>query len=182
MSKRKGIPGLRGAEHMGFTVPNIDAACEFFETVIGAQVLFSAGSFKDDDGDWMKQHVNVHLRAKIKEYRYLRCATGTNLEIFEYESPDQDLTPPKNSDIGGHHIAFYVDDIDAAIAHLKAHGVRVLGEPTKMTTGNTAGLTWVYFLTPWGMQLELVSENGLAYEKQSKTLLWHPKYPADRPY
>lgn len=181
MSSKKGIPGLRGMEHIGFTVPDIDAACKFFEEVIGAEVLFSAGSFKDDEGTWMHEHLNVHPRAKIKEYRYVRCANGTNLEIFEYESEDQNRQQPKNSDIGGHHLAFYVDDMEAAVAHLKAHGVKVLGEPTTMTSGNTAGLTWVYFLAPWGMQMELVSaEQGIAYDKQGKTLLWHPKFPGER--
>jgi len=34
-----------------------------------------------------------------------------------------------------------------------------------MSEGASAGLTWVYFLSPWGMQLELVSyPNGKAYQ------------------
>ena len=44
----------------------------------------------------------------------------------------------------------------------------VLGEPTCMTEGPTAGESWVYFLAPWGMQLELVSyPQGKAYSRQS---------------
>ena len=181
MNKPKGMPGFRGAEHFGLTVPDIDAACEFFENVIGCEVLFSAGSASDDEGDWMQDHINVHPRARNIEYRYVRCGNGTNLEIFQYSSPDQRTEPPKNSDIGGHHIAFYVDDMDAAVAHLKAHGVRVLDEPTVVTDGPTAGLTWVYFLAPWGLQLELVScEDGIAHDKSGKTMLWQPKTPGQR--
>ena len=34
---------------------------------------------------------------------------GTNFEIFEYQSVDQTpMAQPKNSDAGGHHLAFYV--------------------------------------------------------------------------
>lgn len=180
-AKRNGIPGLRGAEHFGLTVPDIDAACAFFEKVIGCEVLFSAGSAQDDEGDWMAVHLNIHPRAKNLEYRYVRCGNGTNLEIFQYEAPDQNTVPPKNSDIGGHHIAFYVDDMDAAVAHLKGHGVKVLGEPTVMTEGPTAGLTWVYFLAPWGLQLELVScEKGIAHDSTGRTQLWNPKTPGER--
>jgi catechol 2,3-dioxygenase-like lactoylglutathione lyase family enzyme len=185
MDKLGGMPGLRGIEHFGLTVPDIDEACEFFEKVIGCEVLFSAGAFADDESDWMTEHLNVNPRAKIKEYRYVRCGNGTNLEIFQYEAPDQEDHLPKNSDIGGHHIAFYVDDIDAAIKHLKANGVRVLGEPTKAAGGPTKGLTWCYFLAPWGLQLEIVScEQGIAHDhnKEGKTLLWHPKYPKERLY
>jgi len=86
--------------------------------------------------------------------------------------------PPRNSDVGGHHIAFYVDDMAAAIAHLKKHGVKVLGSPTPMKSGPSAGETWCYFLAPWGMQLELVSYKSKAYEKTTKDRLWSPMNPA----
>ena len=61
------------------------------------------------------------------------------------------------------------------MAHLKAHGVRVLGEPVVRTSGPSAGQTWVYFLAPWGMQFELVSfPGGKGYEKDTTGRLWHP--------
>ena len=45
--------------------------------------------------------------------------------------------------------------------------------------GPSAGQTWVYFLAPWGMQLELVSyPDGKAYEATTTRRLWHP---ADSP-
>lgn len=185
MQKLGGIPGLRGIEHFGLTVPDIDAACAFFEQVIGCEVLFSAGAFSDDESDWMARHLNVDPRAKIKEYRYVRCGNGTNLEVFQYASDDQATALPKNSDHGGHHIAFYVDDMETALAHLRQHDVRILGEPTVTPAGPTKGLTWCYFLSPWGLQLELVScEQGIAHDTNAdgKTLLWHPKFPKERLY
>ena len=36
---------------------------------------------------------------------------GSNIELFSCQSPDQKVVQPKNSDIGGYHIAFYVNDI-----------------------------------------------------------------------
>ena len=67
--------------------------------------------------------------------------------------------PPRNSDVGGHHVALYVDDLDAAVAYLREQGVRVLGEPTA-SRGAHEGQRWVYFLAPWGMQFELVQLPG----------------------
>ena len=65
-----------------------------------------------------------------------------------------------------------------AVDYLKSKGVRLLGEPT-LSKGASAGQTWVYFLAPWGMQLELVSyPNGKAYEKETSRRLWHPAHPA----
>jgi len=45
----------------------------------------------------------------------------------------------------------------SAIGWLKENGVQVLGEPTSYTEGPNLGLTWCYFMAPWGMQLEIVS-------------------------
>ena len=100
-------------------------------------------------------------------------------ELFDYRPPQQNTAYPGNSDIGGHHIGFLVDDMDAAVAYLKSKGVRVQGEPTKMTQGPTAGETWVYFMAPWGTQLELTYyPKGLAYEKSvTGQVLWNPAKP-----
>jgi catechol 2,3-dioxygenase-like lactoylglutathione lyase family enzyme len=173
-----GLPGLRGTDHIGFTVPDLEQAVAFFVDVIGCEAFYELGPFASD-GDWMATHLNVHPRAVMKKLRFLRCRHGANFEIFEYESPDQNRTPPRNSDVGGHHLAFYVDDMDAALAHLRAHGVTILGEPTLRTTGASAGQTWVYFLAPWGLQLELVSyPQGKGYERTTTARLWHPAHPA----
>ena len=58
-------------------------------------------------------------------------------------------------------------------------GIKVLGEPTNSSNASL-GQTWVYFLSPWGMQFELCTyPNGKAYEKDAKVKLWHPVHPAE---
>jgi len=172
-----GIPGMHGSDHIGFTVPNLDEAVDFFVNVIGCQVFYPMGPVASA-GDYMARRLNVHPRARIKQIRVLRCRNGANFEIFEYESPDQRTQLPRNSDYGGHHIAFYVDDIEAAVAYLKFKDVRVLGEPEYKTAGPDGGEAWVYFLAPWGMQLELVSyPQGKGYEKDRPDRLWHAAHP-----
>lgn len=164
------IPGIRGMEHVGLTVPNLQDACDFFEKILGAEVLFSAATdFRNDDSDWMTEHLNIHPRAVIKEFRYVRLGNGTNLELFEFSSPDQKTVLPKNSDVGGYHLAFYVDDIYAAVKYLSDNGVKVLDVPTVYTEGPNIGLTWCYFLAPWGLQLEVVSApTGTNFDKEAK--------------
>lgn len=174
----EGVPGLRGGDHIGFTVPDLAQAVNFFVDVIGCEAFYKLGPFKADN-DWMAQHLNVHPRAEIPTMQLVRCGAGNNLEIFQYTAPDQRTVGPKNSDIGGHHIAFYVDDMNKAVAYLRGKGVKVLGDPTVMGQGPSAGEAWVYFLAPWGMQLELVSyPNGKAYEKDYKGRLWDSRSPA----
>jgi len=176
VERARGIPGLRGGEHIGLTVPDLDAAVRFFVDVIGCDFVFDGGTLKDAP-DFMRDQLSVPPEASLR-YSFLRCRTGLNLEVFEYTAPDQARTPPRNSDVGGHHIAFYVEDIDAAVAYLKERGVEVQGEVDRIACGPAAGSAWVYFRTPWGLQLELVSyPNGKAYEADAETLLWSPLRP-----
>jgi len=177
--ERLGLPGLKGTDHIGFTVPDLEEAVKFFVEVVGCEPFYELGPFRAED-DWMHSHLNVHPRAVMKRLRFLRCGFGSNFELFEYEAPEQVKEPPCNSDVGGHHLAFYVDDMTAAVAYLRSRGVRVLGEPTVRTTGPSAGQTWVYFLAPWGMQLELVSfPEGKGYEAATDERLWHPASPGE---
>ena len=168
----RGIPGLRGAEHFGFTVPDMEVATQFLVEVLGCELLYSIGPFERDD-IWMKRHLNVGPGARMHELRYFRCAWGPHFEVFDYRAAGRTAYPPTNSDIGGHHIALYVDDIDRAVSHLRAHGITILGEPTS-SGGPSAGQRWVYFLSPWGMQFELVSfPNGKAIDR-GRARFWLP--------
>jgi catechol 2,3-dioxygenase-like lactoylglutathione lyase family enzyme len=173
------LPGLRGTEHVGFTVPDLNQADDFFVNLIGCTRVYSLGPFAHEDGPWMSEHLNVHPRAIMRKLNFYRCAFGPNFEVFEWEAPDRNSKQPLNSDVGGHHLAFYVDDLDAAVAYLRAEGITVLGEPT-FSSNASAGQRWVYFLSPWGMQFELVSfPDGKAYMAGSTHKLWHPGRPAE---
>ena len=171
-----GIPGLRGTEHIGFTVPDLEQAERFFVDVIGCERIYSLGPFVKDD-NWMAENMGVHPRAVMRELRFFRCKFGPNFEIFQYEAADGAAPQPKNSDIGGHHLAFYVDDFEVALTYLKNKGVAIMGQPT-LSKSHSEGQRWVYFTSPWGMQFELISfPNGKAYEETATTKLWHPAFP-----
>jgi len=121
------IPGLRGHDHTGITVPDVKAATAFFTDVLGCKHAMSFGPFMDDKGTFMQDVVNVHPRAVIEEISMVRCGYGSNIELFQYKSPDQAKTEPKNSDYGGHHIALYVDDIAKAAEYLHSRRANVVG-------------------------------------------------------
>jgi glyoxylase I family protein len=130
--------------------------------------MYTLGPFQDE-GDWMTEHLNVHPRAVMQQLHFFRCGGAAIFEVFQYSAPDQGDVPPRNSDVGGHHVALYVDDLDAAVDHLKRNGVTVLADPTS-SKGPSAGQRWVYFLAPWGMQFELVSyPDGKAYDRANLT-------------
>lgn len=173
------LPGMRGHDHTGVTVPDMAQAVTFFTDIVGCKKVMSFGPFKDDKGTFMKDVLDVNPRAVITQITMIRCGSGSNIELFSYNSPDQQHVQPKNSDIGGYHIAFYVDDIKAADQYLRSKGVNTMFGPIPVSEGPAAGQAIVYFKAPWGLQLEAISyPNGMAYEKTSDTILWSPKDPA----
>ncbi len=173
-----GIPGLRGHDHTGITVPDIKQAADFFVNVLGCKEAMSFGPFADDKGTFMHDLLNVDPKAVIKQITLVRCGYGSNIELFQYTSPDQKNMTPKNSDIGGYHIAFYVDDIKAAKEYLDGKGVKTFFN-LPVNEGPAAGQSIFYFLAPWGLQLEAISyPTGMAYEKTSPVKLWSPTDPS----
>lgn len=173
------IPGMRGHDHTGITVPDMKQAVEFFTEVIGCKKAMSFGPFSDDKGTFMQDVLGVDPKAVIEEITLVHCGAGSNIELFKYTAPDQKDATPKNSDIGGYHIAFYVDDVAAAKAYLDGKGVATKMGPIPVDQGPAAGQTILYFNAPWGLQLEAISyPNGMAYEKDAETILWSPKDPA----
>ncbi|MFV0406528.1 MAG: VOC family protein [Propioniciclava sp.] len=173
------MPGARGTDHIGFTVPDLDVADDFLVNVLGAQRVLEQPGFRDDSGDTMAVQLGVEPRAAIRRYNFYRMGDGSNYEVFEYEASGQAPEVPRNSDIGGHHLGIYVDDIDAAVAYLREHGVEVMGQILSSGGGST-GNRWVYFRAPWGMQFELVCfPQGKAYEQGAEVLLWNAAHPCD---
>jgi 2-epi-5-epi-valiolone epimerase len=88
--------------------------------------------------------------------------------------------------VGGGHLAFFVDDVDAATAALSRYpGVTPLAGPETITTGPLTGDRWVYLRTPIGLYIEMVHmpDGSLPYERttparrsRSAHLVW-----SDRP-
>jgi len=172
------IPGMGGHDHTGITVPDMKQAVDFLTNVVGCKKAMSFGPFADDKGTFMQDLLGVDPKAVIEEITMVRCGTGSNIELFKYTAPDQKDLQPKNSDIGGFHIAFYVDDVAAAKAYLDAKGVKTGLGPLPVKEGPAAGQTMLYFQAPWGLQLEAISyPQGMAYEKGAETVLWSPKDP-----
>lgn len=152
------VPTLRAVDHVAFTVPKLDEAVRFFVEHFGAELIFVDGPFVDDESDGMRRRLNVDPRARCT-IAMLRLGRHHNVELFEYEASDQQATLPRNSDVGGHHLAFYVDDIDAGYDYVAAiPGVVMQEGPNGVDpSAPVAGQRWLYFQTPWGMQMELTT-------------------------
>ena len=172
----RGALNLVGADHVGITVPDINEAIEWFEDVMGAVAPLTFGPFSDPIGTFMHDLLGVDPRAVISQITMLRIGHSAGIELFQYQAPDQLQTHPRNSDWAGHHIAFYVTDIDDAVEYMQSKGVEKLLGPLPVTAGPAAGQSINYFRTPFGTFVELISyPDGMAYERDPSRPLWSPK-------
>ena len=167
MTRPGGLPGLRRADHVGLVVPDLDAAVGFFVDVLGGACVLRHGPYRGvpGDPDLQVRQFARHPRTEVDGIAVVHVADVT-LELLQFRAPDQRRDVPRTSDLGGHHLAFYVDDLDAAVEHLRANGVRVLGSPMPLP-GPEAGeqARFVFALTPWDLALELVSyPHGKAWQ------------------
>ena len=158
------LPGVRCVDHVGITVPDLKEAHVFFTELLGCEYMYRLGPFQDTQG-WMSEHLGVDDAAVMRQLRFYRLGGQAIFEVFQYEAAGQAQHVPRNSDVGGHHVAIYVEDMDQAVQVLKDAGLTVFGKPTA-SRGASEGQRWVYFLAPWGMQFELVSyPDGKAFDK-----------------
>jgi glyoxylase I family protein len=144
-------------DHVALTVPDVEAATRFFARLLGARRLYDLGPYRIGEGDWMAENFGVHPRAVIRTLRLLELPGGGRIELFSFAGPESGTHMPRNSEVGGHHVAFFVNDIDAMVEKARAMGLAVQGTVKNNDEGPSAGLRWVFVRAPWGTQLEFVS-------------------------
>ena len=167
------LPGSRGIDHIGITVPDIEQASAFFVDVLGCKLLYEREPPGDDS---LRDRLGVPAGSRIQAIRFLRCANGANIELFEFSSPDQRGEFPRPSDVGIQHLALYVDDLEAAVEHLCRHGVNLMSGPNPLPGPEAGeGNRFIYVRTPWGLTVEFISyPSAMAYQQHSGARRWRP--------
>ncbi|GIJ27889.1 hypothetical protein Vqi01_30510 [Micromonospora qiuiae] len=116
---------------------------------------------------YFTEHLGARLLQRDPDRALLRLGPVTNLELRQCP-PGARTRRPRNSDIGGHHLAFHAEDVDAAAAYLRGlPGFRVLGDVQLIEDGGPIhGDRWFYFTAPDGFQLEVLNmPPGMPYEQ-----------------
>lgn len=171
---------MLGIEEFTLTVPDLAAATEFFVSLFGAQQLSDGEPVGDHRRSSMRERYNADVRAVIRGSRLLRTPF-LDLRLLEADYPGQRQVWPGMLDIGGWHLAGYVDDIDAALEFLDSADVYVLGPGKKPTTNPPEvgeGSFACHCMTPWGLHFELATyPNGRAYMADFVGRLWNPAQP-----
>ena len=156
-----------GIDHLGITVPDIDAASGFLAGALGAQVIrdvivdgVPVGSpSRPGFLSRFAQMLGARPGASLWAVRILGLGGGPCIELFQYRNVDQQ-PPAVHSDLGMQHFSVCVDDLELAMQRFIACGGTRLGGPFAMP-GTSAGGTWAYMTAPWGTVVELITPVGL---------------------
>lgn len=131
---------LRGIHHVAIAVPSLAEARATYEQALGMRAL--PIEFVPS------QKVNV----------LVLFTGGQRVEIVEPVGDDSPVTKfLAKRGPGIHHIAWRVDDLEAAIAKLKADGLRLIDEEPQPGSHNTR-VAFVHPTATGGVLMELVED------------------------
>jgi catechol 2,3-dioxygenase-like lactoylglutathione lyase family enzyme len=115
---------IQRMDHVGIVFDDLAAATAFF-----VELGFSLQGEGEVEGAWVDRIVG--LEGVRTEFAMMETPDGHGrLELIKFHTPsgpDGDGQSPANAP-GIRHVAFLVDDIDAAVAGVRAHGAELVGE------------------------------------------------------
>ena len=124
--------GLKRIHHIAIICSNYEQSKQFYVEVLGLTIL---------------QEV---YRSERQSYKLdLEIAGQYQIELFSF--PDPPARPSRPESVGLRHLAFAVENIDKAVAHLNAHGI--ITEPIRVDEYTQKRFT--FFADPDGLPLEL---------------------------
>jgi|SRR5665213_2205181 len=138
---------LIGTAHTAVCVPDVEAAVEWYEQILGLKVLsppyeMSGPAIEKDMGELIPSPVVVKAAIVGVE------ASDHVIEVIEYPSAPAGGEPGSRplTDFGLTHVGLVCDNVEGTRRGLEARGVKFL------TGGiaNVAGLETTWFCDPWG--------------------------------
>ena len=171
-------PDVRGIDHVGITVPDVDAASDFLSRAFGARTLYDVLPADADpmEGAEVERQLGIPAGARIEHMRIMRIGASANIEMFRIANADQ-ADAAGLVDYGLQHIALYVDDMDAAAQRLTNAGGTLLSDPHPLAgVEDGERNSGVYARAPWGALIELISSpDGVDYPADCPMPRWKPQ-------
>jgi catechol 2,3-dioxygenase-like lactoylglutathione lyase family enzyme len=137
--------------HTSFTVPDLDRVVAFFTEGLGfsARVANASQQLMEDI---------TGVRGAAVRCVVVQCP-GHALELFEYVAPaERPVYSPRPCDVGAAHVAFMVDDVDAAVAVAADYGFHPAGEICSVTPAPDLNLRLVYVRDQPGLTIEFLQK------------------------
>ncbi len=136
--------------HTSFTVSSLDRSIPFFRDCLGFELVSRAPR----DPAIVQRITGVD--GADMEIAFLR-GPGHTVELIEYKAPaKKGRVEARPCDTGFAHLAFNVDDADAAVAAVAPFGVQAISAPVAINAGPNKGRKVVYVRDWDGVTLEFI--------------------------
>jgi len=143
---------ILATNHTSFTVSDLDRTVAYFRDALGFEVTSKAPR------DPKKVAEITGIEGAQVMIAYVRGA-GHSIELIEYLGPsDRTSVRPRPCDVGFAHLAYDVDDIDAAIDRSAEHGVFPIGLVTVIDQGPNRGGKVAYLRDSDGITIEFIQK------------------------
>lgn len=143
-------------DHVNVVVSDLERSARFYESVFGLQRGFSAVL----EGAWIET-VTALPGARAQCLFLESPQGGARIELIRYFTPEGEHFGPNAlaNTHGLRHLAFEVDNIDATLEKVRAHGIEPLSSPIEVPfrVANLGTKRLAYFHDPDGTLLEAAS-------------------------
>jgi catechol 2,3-dioxygenase-like lactoylglutathione lyase family enzyme len=131
------MPEILGIDHVAVTAADLEATCAFYDRVFG---------------------VRVHMDfAPNGRSRVRQILVGGALLSVHQSGADEGLLVADHPTVGAIDLCFrWSDNVETAIAHLKAKGVEIIEGPAPRRTADGMRAQSVYFRDPDQNLIELI--------------------------
>lgn len=157
---------IRGIDHIGITVPDVEFAGKFLEDALGATTIYDVLHETDPsfEGAKTEKQLGIPSKSRIVHMRLMRIGNGPSLEIFQFANVHQHMASAL-SDFGYTHFALYVDDINVAVKRFSDAGGEMFSNPHELADIESGpDNRGCYGRTPWGSLIEFITyPNGIKY-------------------
>ncbi|SFN89866.1 glyoxylase I family protein [Chitinophaga sp. YR627] len=123
---------LKGLHHIAIICSDYEKSKRFYTEVLGLRIIREV---------YRLERRSYKLDLALNEYYVI--------ELFSFPDPPQRVSGPEAA--GLRHLAFAVDDLDKAVAHLKTYNVT----PEPVRIDPYTGRRFTFFTDPDGLPLEL---------------------------
>jgi catechol 2,3-dioxygenase-like lactoylglutathione lyase family enzyme len=169
---------IRGIDHIGVTVLNIEEAEKFLFDAFDAEFIYETlnRTMPPFEGPETEHMTAGPPGLSISRIRMYKLGTGPTLELFEYDNVDSRRPPLRGCDLGWQHIALYVDDMDAALTRAVAAGAEKMSDPWDLVRAESGpGNKFCFIRAPWGALIELITyPSPQPYEQDTDLRRWKP--------
>lgn len=142
---------IASANHVSFTVSDLEASVAFYRDVLGMECISLA------ERDEAFSSAVTGIPGVAMRIAYMQ-SPGFAVELIQYTSGQGTKIDTSTNNPGSTHLCFNISEYDEWIDRMKANNVRMCGELCRVPAGPNKGKRVCYMLDHDGNHLEFIEQ------------------------